>query len=57
MSRTRKKYSNGQKRGGGPSAKAKMSRNPKDYHRVAVAFHGGELAYQAWIDGGRKGYK
>lgn len=51
---------NGQPRGGTPG-KATFTgtpagRAPKDYHKQAVAFHGGEVAYEKWVAGGRKGY-
>lgn len=55
MSRTKKKYSNGQSRGGS-GIPASTTRTPKDYHRVAVQFHGGELAYEKFVKGGRRGY-
>lgn len=45
MSRTKKKYMNGQKRGGGRTTQL-HSATPKDYHRQAVNFHGGELAWE-----------
>jgi hypothetical protein len=61
MSRLRKKYTNGQKRGGTPgrptsTTGAVLGRNPKDYHKQAIAFHGGDTAYENWVNGGRKGY-
>lgn len=57
MSRLKKKYANGQSRGGNPGTATFTGRsNPKDYHRQEVAFHGGEMAFEKWRDGGRKGY-
>jgi hypothetical protein len=51
---------NGQSRGGTPGSATNTNcpdgRNKKDYHRVAVAFHGGELSYEKWVENGRKGY-
>ncbi len=58
MSRLRKKYSNGQSRGTGSKAPARLTgRTPKDYHRQEVAFHGGEMNYEKWIKNGRVTYK
>lgn len=58
--RTKKKYISGQKRGGTPGRATDTGcpagRNPKDYYRQAVAFHGGDMAYQKWVEGGRRGY-
>lgn len=60
MAHTRKKYSNGQSRGGTPGHATNTSkpegRNPKDYYAIAKAFHGGDVAYERWIASGRKGY-
>jgi hypothetical protein len=60
MSRLKKKYSNGQSRGGtSPNATdtgCPEGRHKKDYHRQAVQFHGSEQAYEAFVEGGRKGY-
>ncbi len=58
MSRTKKKYTNGQSRGGtSPSVTdttygTATNRNgsPKDYHRQAVAFHGGELKLEEFLE-------
>lgn len=58
--RTKKKYANSQKRGGTPGkatdSGCPAGRHAKDYHRVAVAFHGGEMALDKWKNGGMKGY-
>ncbi len=60
MSRTKWQYMNGQTRGGTPGRPTETSgtsgKSPKDYHKNAVAFHGGDLAYEAWVKAGRKGY-
>lgn len=60
MAHTRKKYSNGQSRGGTPGSATntacKDGRNPKNYSKVMVAFHGGDVAYERWVAAGRKGY-
>lgn len=57
--RTKKKYMNGRPRGGVPGRAVDSHRETgkKDYHRMEVAFHGGEMAYEAWVKGGRKGYR
>jgi hypothetical protein len=59
--RQRKKYSNGQPRGGTPKVATNTNppagKNPKDYHKQEAAFHGGEMAYEAWAEGGKKGYR
>ena len=50
---------NGQSRGGVPGKAVDSHRDDgtkKNYHRQEVAFHGGEMAYEAWVKGGRKGY-
>lgn len=61
MSRVKYKYSNGQSRGGTPGhatdTTQKEGRNKKDYHYAAVAFHGGDMALENWVKGGRKGYR
>ncbi len=54
MARTRKKYSNGQSRGGAIGTMRRSGK--KDYHRKAVEFHGGEMALAQWKDAGMKGY-
>lgn len=58
--RRKTKYMNGRNRGGTPGSKTDTTcppgRNPKDYHRVAVSFHGGDMAYERYVEGGRKGY-
>jgi len=60
MAHTKKKYSNGQSRGGTPgqatNTSRKEGRNPKDYGRVAIGFHGGDVSYERWVAAGRKGY-
>jgi hypothetical protein len=60
MSRIKKKYSNGQKRGGtSPNATdtgCPAGRSRKNYHYQAAAFHGGEMNYERWVSEGRKGY-
>lgn len=58
MSRMRKKYTNGQKRGGTPgtAVDSGLSGRRKDYHRQAVMFHGGEMALDRWVENGRRGY-
>jgi hypothetical protein len=59
--RNKRKYMNGQPRGGTPgkatNTECPEGRTPKDYHRIAVAFHGGELAHEKWVKGGRRGYR
>lgn len=60
MSRSKKVYPNGKPRGGTPGKATDTSqlarRSPKDYHRQMVAFHGGEMALERWVKGGRNGY-
>jgi hypothetical protein len=60
MSRRKCTYANGQSRGGttGSSTNTEQrdGRAAKDYARVAIAFHGGDLAYEKYMKGGRKGY-
>jgi hypothetical protein len=53
MARQKKKYSNGQSRGTGTQS---MRRNPtpKDYHRQAVAYHGGELKLEEFLENLKK---
>lgn len=59
MSRMRKRYSNGQSRGGvkGVCVDSGRKETKKDYHRQEVAFHGSEMAYNNWADKGMKGYR
>lgn len=61
MSKLKKSYSNGRSRGGTPGKSTDTicpaGRQPKDYHRQEVAFHGSETNYNAWVEGGRKGYR
>ena len=54
----KKKYGCGQSRkpSGEGSGAERSSRNPKDYHRQELSFHGSQMAYDKWVDGGRKGY-
>jgi hypothetical protein len=47
MSRTRKRYANGQKR---TSEGMGQRRNPKDYHTMEIKFHGSESAYVKWAE-------
>lgn len=60
MARTKKKYANGKKRGGTPGiatdTRCPAGRNPRDYGRIMVTYHGGDLAYERWVKEGRKGY-
>lgn len=60
MSRLKKKYSNGQKRGGNsPNAtdtSCPPGRQKKNYHKQEVAFHGSEMNYEKFVNAGRKGY-
>lgn len=60
MSRLKKKYSNGQSRGGTPGHATDTTcpegRNPRDYGRVMIQFHGGDLALENYVKNGRKGY-
>lgn len=55
MSRRKCTYANGQSRGGSGVVRS-TTRAPKDYERIAIAFHGGDLAYEKYVKGGRKGY-
>lgn len=48
MSRTKKKYANGQSRGVGHVPQWK-SRSPKDYHKQAIGFHGGEAKLEEFL--------
>jgi hypothetical protein len=50
--RLKKKYSNGQKRGGEPSVRRSAI---KDYHRMEIMFHGSESSFQRWKEK-KKGY-
>ena len=58
--RSKERYICGQTRGGIPGKCCDTSqrdgRNKKDYYRQMVAFHGGDVAYENWVKGGRKGY-
>ena len=58
---TKKIYSNGQSRGGPPGVATvtlnPKGRNPRDYHRQMVNFHGGEQNLNAFTENGRKGYR
>lgn len=54
MARTKKRYANGQSRGDG-SQPMRRSPTPRDYHRMAVAYHGGELALEKFMEGLKKG--
>lgn len=58
--RRNKRYMNGQKRGGTPGrptvTEGTSGRSPKEYHKQAVAYHGGDLAFEAYVKAGRKGY-
>jgi len=56
MAHTKKKYQNGQPRFS-KELNAPAQRNPKDYYRVMVGFHGGDLALEAYVKEGRKGYR
>jgi hypothetical protein len=58
--RSKTRYICGQTRGGikgkAVDSVCPPGRAPKDYHRQSVLFHGGEMAYEAYVKGGRKGY-
>jgi hypothetical protein len=52
----KKKYKNGRSRNVGDGIPASSTRKPKDYLKVAVGFHGGEMAYNQYVENGRNGY-
>lgn len=58
--RSKTKYICGQSRGGTPGkavdSRCQPGRTPKNYHKQEVAFHGGEMAYEAYVKDGRRGY-
>jgi hypothetical protein len=60
MAHLKKKYSNGQSRGGTPGSATDTSRregrHAKDYYRQMVSFHGGDRQLEEFIKKGRKGY-
>lgn len=60
MARQKKKYANGKSRGGTPGSATftgnPEGRNPRDYGKVMVAFHGGDRAHEEWVKNGRRGY-
>ena len=53
MARTKKKYTNGQDRGNGTQPQ-RRSLTPKDYHRQAVSYHGGEQKLEEFLENLKK---